>query len=91
MLRPRIFQVRPNEDFTVNVYFDDGKIKLYDAKQLISKGGIFAQLGDAGFFNERCSVMNHTLAWDIGGNFDPTECIDICPDIIYTECEDIFE
>ena len=91
VLRPRIFQVRPNDDFTVNVYFDDGRIKLYDARRLIDKGGIFTQLSDAKFFSERCSVLNNTLAWDTVGNLDPTECIDICPDVIYEECKDITE
>jgi hypothetical protein len=67
----------------VNVYFDDGRIKLFDAKPLIKKGGIFAPLADIDFFKERCSVLNHTLAWDIKGDLDATECIDICPDVIY--------
>ena len=89
MLRPSIFQVAPNDDFTVKVFFDDGKVKLYDAKQLINKGGIFMPLGDIGFFKERCVVMNQTLAWDLAGNFDPTECIDVCPDMIYEHCQDI--
>ena len=83
MIRPRIFQVEPNIDFTVNVYFDDGTVRLYDANPLIKKGGIYTQLGDLDFFKSRCVIMNNTLAWDISGNWDPTECIDICPDVIY--------
>ena len=90
MLRPKIFQVAPQDDFTVNVYFDDGRIKLYDAKPLIEKGGIFTCLGDINFFKDRCAVLNHTLAWDVNGNLDPTECIDVCPDVIYEECADVF-
>ena len=84
MLRPQVFQVKPNDDFTVEVYFDDGKVKLYDAKQLIEKGGIFTPLANVDFFKERCVVLNNTLAWDIAGGFDPTECIDVCPDVIYS-------
>jgi len=91
MLRPNIFQVAPKSNFTVNVYFDDGKIKSSDAKPLIEKGGMFARLGDSDFFRERCVVMNHTLAWDVKGDFDPTECIDICPDLIYENCADVAE
>ena len=83
MLRPSIFQVTPMDDFTVIVYFDDGKTKSFDAKQLIEKGGIFSPLGDLAFFKERCVILNHTLAWDIKGDFDPTECIDVCPDMLY--------
>ena len=62
MLRPRIFQVEPNSNFTVNVYFDDGTVKLYDANQLIRKGGIYTPLSDMDFFMSRCVVMNNTLA-----------------------------
>jgi len=91
MLRPNIFQVEPNDNFTVNVYFDDGKIKLYDAKQLINRGGIFSRLGDIHFFKERCAVLNNTLAWDVKGDLDPTECIDICLDVIYDDCVDTIE
>ena len=83
MLRPNIFQVTPLDDFTVIVYFDDGKAKLFDAKKLIEKGGIFSPLGELTFFKERCVILNHTLAWDLTGDFDPTECIDVCPDTLY--------
>jgi hypothetical protein len=91
MLRPHIFQVAPQNDFTVKVYFDDGKIKSYDAKPLLGKGGIFAPLRDAEFFKSRCVVLNHTLAWDVAGNFDPTACIDVCPDVIYENAVDVSE
>ena len=83
MLRPQIFQVEPNANFTVNVYFDDGTVKLYDANPLIEKGGIYTHLKNLDFFMDRCVIMNNTLAWDVKGNWDSTECIDICPDLIY--------
>ncbi len=28
--------------------------------------------------------MNHTLAWDISGEYNPTNCIDIDPDVLYS-------
>ena len=80
---PSVFMVEPHSDYTVSVYFEDGKTKLYDAKPLINKGGIFAKLNDIDSFMNKCVVLNHTLAWDFNGNFDPCECIDICPDTIY--------
>ena len=87
MLRPRIFQVIPNNDFTVNVYFDDGTVKQYDAMRLIKKGGIYAPLADLDFFIHRCVVMNNTLAWDVSGNWDAKMCIDVCPDMLYQQRE----
>ncbi|MDR0867898.1 MAG: DUF2442 domain-containing protein [Planctomycetota bacterium] len=83
MLRPNIFQVAPQDDYTVLVYFDDGQIRRYDARRLIDKGGIYACLSDIVFFKNRCVVLNRTLAWDVTGNFDPTNCLDVCPDVIY--------
>ncbi|MCL2694312.1 MAG: DUF2442 domain-containing protein [Oscillospiraceae bacterium] len=80
---PSVFMVEPHNDYTVNVYFEDGNIKTYDVKPLIKKGGMFARLEDIDFFIDRCVVLNNTLAWDVKGNFDPCECIDVCPDVIY--------
>ena len=46
--------------------------------------GGFAMLKDKDFYLKRCTVMNHTLAWDVSGDFDPTKCIDIDPDTLYS-------
>jgi len=91
MLRPKIFQVVPTREYEVYVYFDDGKIKLYDAKPLLARGGIFNVLKDINFFMERCTIMNGTLAWDLSGNRDRGNCIDICPDTIYDLGVDVKE
>jgi len=88
-VHPKIFQVEPQNDFSVYVYFDDGKIKQYDMKSIIDKGGIFMPLKDAHFFKNRCVVLNRSLAWDMTGDLDPTECIDICPDLIYEKGIDV--
>ena len=53
-----IVQVIPNEDYTVYVYFEDGKIVCYDAKTLLKKK-VFEPLKDIKFF------MHH-FEWDIG-------------------------
>lgn len=85
MLRPAIYQVIPTSDYKVYVCFDDGTIKLYDVMPLIKRGGIFEQLKDIEVFKKTCTIMNGTLAWDIGGNRDTAKCIDVCPDKIYNE------
>lgn len=79
---PKIVQVVPTEDYTVYVYFEDGKIVCYDVKPLLSKE-VFKQLLDKDFFIDACTIMNDTLAWDISGNRDITSCIDIDPDSLY--------
>lgn len=79
---PEIVQVLPCEDHTVFVYFSDGKIVQYDVKPLLDKG-VFRALQDMDFFMRRCKIMNDTLAWDVSGKDDPTDCIDIDPETLY--------
>lgn len=80
---PDIVQVVPHSDYTVSVYFVDGKIVLYDVKPKLSRG-VFKVLQDSTIFMERCKIMNNTLAWDVKGNNDPGSCIDIDPETLYS-------
>lgn len=73
---PIVVQVIPQTDYTVYVYFDDGKIVLYDLSEKLDKE-IFKPLRELDTFMNTCTVMNETLAWDIAGNRDVTKCIDI--------------
>ena len=64
-----IVQVVPFEDYTVDVYFEDGKIVCYDAKPLLDKK-VFEPLKNLNFFMNACTILNGTLAWDITGDRD---------------------
>jgi hypothetical protein len=44
-----------------------------------------ARLVPAWYELHKDEFMNNTLAWDVSGNWDPTECIDICPDTVYED------
>ncbi|MCL2051690.1 MAG: DUF2442 domain-containing protein [Lachnospiraceae bacterium] len=79
---PEIVQVLPHHDYTVTVYFHDGKIVLYNMADLLNKP-IFEPLRDINVFIGACTILNDTLAWDIGGDKDGSKCIDIDPDTIY--------
>lgn len=81
-LFPEVVQVVPHEDFTVSVYFSDGKIVCYDAVPKLEQG-LFTKLKDIEIFMETCMILNDTLAWDIAGNRDESQCIDIDPDTLY--------
>ena len=85
MMSPNVVQVLPTKDYTVYVFFENGVIKEYSLKKTITKGGVFEKLVDIDFFINSCTVMNRTLAWDLSGRRDPTDCIDICPDVIYED------
>ena len=79
---PEIVQVVPFEDYTVSVYFSDGKIVLYDVKPKL-ESGVFQALKNLDTFMERCVIMNDTLAWDVNDDGNPSDCIDIAPDTLY--------
>lgn len=83
-----VLQVIPRDDFKVYVFFNDGKIKLYDMSHLIGKG-VFDKISDIEIFKNTCTVLNHTLAWDIFGNRDEYNCLDIDPETIYANGVDV--
>ena len=60
---PKVVQVVPMKDYTVYVYFEDGKIVCYDMKNMLDKE-VFRPLKDISAFTDTCTVMNDTLAWD---------------------------
>lgn len=86
MYMPEVVQVVPHKDYTVDVFFSDGKITRYDMSDRVQKG-VFQVLQNVDIFMERCVVLNDTLAWDIVGNMDPKNCIDIDPDTLYEAAE----
>ena len=78
---PEIVQVVPHTDYTVSVYFSDGKIVRYDVSPYLEEG-IFQAIKDEQTFMNTCTIMNDTLAWDIN-NGDTSGCIDIDPESLY--------
>ena len=76
---PEVVQAVPGEGYTVYAYFTDGSIRLVNFAPLIDGGGVFAPLADPRYFRERLTVLNGSVAWDVSGNHDPTECIDLDP------------
>ena len=88
---PEVVQVYADTPHSVVVYFDDGRIKRFDASELLERGGVFLPLRDEEAFRSRCTVMNGTLAWDLNGNRDETTCLDIDPIAIWSDAPDIDE
>ena len=79
---PTVVQVMPQTNYTVQVFFDDGKIVEYDASNDL-QGEVFQPLKNLNIFMDTCTVMNDTLSWDITGQRDPTQSIDIDPLVLY--------
>lgn len=86
----KVIQVIPTPDYKVYLYFDDGRIKLFDASDIIQQG-IFRQIADRNIFMERCTVLNHTLAWDIEGRYDESASLDMDPETLYETCPETKE
>jgi len=86
----KVIQVLATDDYKVYLYFDDGKVKLFDARELLNKG-IFQQLKNYKLFKESCTVLNDTLAWDPSGKRDPSDCLDLDPEELYKSCPDVEE
>ena len=82
---PKVLQVVPTENFEVYTYFNDGSVRLFDAKPLIRPGTVFEPLQDIHFFKSKLAVINDTVAWDIGGNRDARRCIDLDPFVIFEQ------
>ena len=73
-LFPKVLQAVAGEDFTVYLYFNDGSVRLYDAKPLLALGGVFAPLQDEAFFKNRLTVLNDTAAWAAVWTWTPSSC-----------------
>ena len=70
MYQLELVQVIPTKEYTVYLYYDDGNVRLYNAKSLIDKGGIFERLNDLDICINTCTIMNGTLACDVAGNYN---------------------
>jgi hypothetical protein len=86
----KVIQVYPTNDYQVYVYFSDGRIKLFDARALVTQG-VFQPLQDITLFKNHCTVLNNTLAWDLTGKYDASNCLDLDPEELYNSCPDVDE
>lgn len=80
---PQVLQVVPNEKFGLYVYFNDGSVRFYDVEPLLKLGTVFEKLRDISIFRSKLTILNGTVAWDINGNRDNRDCIDIDPLVIF--------
>lgn len=79
---PTVVQVIPLTNYHVQVFFDDGKITEYDATNDL-KSELFQPLRDIQVFQDKCTILNDTLAWDLTGDRNTSTCIDIDPFVLY--------
>jgi hypothetical protein len=71
----KVVAVRANEDFTLDLKFDDGSVRKFDVKPYLEYG-IFRELKDRAYF-KKVKVAFGTAQW-------PNEQ-DISPETLYLE------
>ena len=72
---PRVISVKPNDDFTLILTFNNGEQRLFDVKPLLSLN-VFKPLQNKEVFKS-VKVAYGTILWQ--------EEIDYCPDTLYAE------
>ena len=78
-LFPVVVQAVAGDDLTVYAYMLDGTVRKVSVKSLVEQGGVWERLRDADFFRDALTVMNDTVAWDLSGEHDPANCLDLDP------------
>jgi hypothetical protein len=71
----KVISVKPNDDFSLIVKFNDGKIKRFDVKPYLAQG-VFQELKNRDYF-KNVSIVFDTVQWEHEQ--------DISPETIYIE------
>lgn len=74
-MNPRVTNVVANDDYTLNIEFENGEKKIFDIQPLLNFG-VFKELKDLLYFKKVKPFMG-TISWPHGQ--------DICPDTLYIE------
>jgi len=74
-MNPRIKNVSPNSDFTLNLEFTNDEVKVFDVKPYLEIG-VFKELKDFNKFKKVKAFLG-SIQWS-GGQ-------DLCPDTLYLE------
>ena len=74
-MNPRVTDVQPNNDYSLNLRFANGEIRVFDVLPYLEKG-LFQQLRDRGVFNSVRPFLG-SIQWSNG--------LDLCPDTLYLD------
>lgn len=81
--QPEVLQAVAGKDYVVYAYVNDGSIRMVDMKPLINKDGVFKVLADESIFQNKITVINNAVSWDLNGERDEYNCIDIDPFFVF--------
>ena len=74
-MNPRVKDVKPNQDYTITLTFDNNEVKILDMKPYLNKG-VFEELNDINLFNTVKPFLG-SIQWKNGQ--------DLCPDTLYLD------
>jgi hypothetical protein len=74
-MHPRVKNVKPLENYLLQLTFENGEVKIFDATPYLNKG-IFKELQNKAIFNTVLPFMG-TIKWPNDQDF--------CPDTLYEE------
>ena len=74
-MNPRVTNVKPSQNYTLQVTFSNGEVKSFDVKPYLGIG-IFKELQDLGVFNSVKPFLG-SVQWANG--------VDLCPDTLYLD------
>lgn len=74
-MNPRVVNVKPVHNFTLQITFNNGEVKCFDVKPYLGIG-IFKELQDVSLFNSVKPFLG-SIQWANG--------LDLCPDTLYME------
>jgi len=74
-MNPRVTNVKPEQNYTLLITFNNGEIKSFDLKPYLETG-VFKELRDLSLFNSVKPFLG-SIQWANG--------VDLCPDTLYLE------
>lgn len=75
IMNPRIVNVIPNPDYTLNLIFSNHEKRIFDMKNYLNIG-VFKELKDIDYFM-KVDIVLGSIKWPNGQ--------DLCPDTLYNE------
>ena len=87
--RKKIVSVTPNDNFTLNLKFDNGETRLFDCNNLLKAGTVFEPFMQLSNFKRVYLDEAGCVAWDIDPNVDSNKVwnnkVDLSSDSCYID------
>lgn len=89
--RRRIVSVKPGDDYTLVLTFDNGEVRLFDMKTTIEEGTVFAFLADPMNFQRAYVDETGCVCWDVDPAVDSrviwNNKVDLSADTCYLDSQ----